>query len=213
MNATPVDGLSVDGIVVYFDGRAVLDCVSLHVAPGEIVCVTGPSGSGKSTLLRVIAGLQHPDAGTVQWAGTDLTTTPTHKRGVGYVFQQLALFPHLSVADNISYGLRFQGLDRRARAARTVELLALVALPDAGRRVVVTLSGGEQQRVALARSLAPSPGLLLLDEPFAALDGPLRIRLATDVRSILKSIGTTAVHVTHDLAEAALIGDRSQPMP
>ena len=213
MIATPRDGLDVNGIVVHFDGRAVLDGMTLHIAPGEIVCVTGPSGSGKSTLLRVIAGLQRPDAGTVRWAGIDLTETPTHKRGVGYVFQELALFPHLNVADNISYGLHMQGLDRRARAARTTELLTLVALPDAGRRVVATLSGGEQQRVALARSLAPSPAVLLLDEPFAALDGPLRIRLATDVRSILKSLGTTAVHVTHDLAEAALIGDRSQPMP
>ena len=206
-------GLEVSDVVVRFGGRTVLARVNLRVEVGEIVCVTGPSGSGKSTLLRVVAGLQAVESGTIQWAGDDITRVATHRRGIGYVFQDLALFPHLTVARNVEYGLRVLGWDRRRRSARVADLLSLVDLPGAGARDPGTLSGGEQQRVALARALAPSPRLLLLDEPFSALDGPLRQRLAVDVRAIIGGLGLTAIHVTHDLDEAAVIGDRIVAMP
>ena len=206
-------GLAVRDVVVRFGERTVLDSVSLRVEGGEIVCVTGPSGSGKSTLLRVVAGLQTIESGTIQWGGEDITLVPTHRRKIGYVFQDLALFPHLTVERNIEYGLRVLGWDRRRRSARVAELLSLVDLPGAGGRDPGTLSGGEQQRVALARALAPSPRLLLLDEPFSALDGALRQRLAVDVRAIVSGLGLTAIHVSHDLDEAAAIGDRVVAMP
>jgi thiamine transport system ATP-binding protein len=200
--------LAVEDVVVRFDGRTVLDEVSLHVATGEIVGLLGPSGSGKSTLLRVIAGLHLPDRGRVCWDDHDLAGVPPHRRGVGLVFQDLQLFPHKDVAANVGFGLRMQHRRRAAIDARVTELLALVGLPGFERRRVTTLSGGEAQRVALARALAPEPRVLLLDEPLAALDRDLHDRLALDVRRLLRRVGITAVHVTHDEGEARTIGDR-----
>ena len=201
--------LELRGIELARGGKTILDGASLTVADGEIVCLTGPSGSGKTTLLRVVAGLSAPDAGTVMFAGADLRDVPVHRRGFGLVFQDHALFPHRDVAANVAFGLRMQGVRRRELASRVAAQLELVGLADAGRRDVTTLSGGEQQRVALARALAPRPRLLLLDEPLASLDRELRDRLALDLRRILREVGISAIHVTHDLAEAATVGDRT----
>ncbi len=206
-------GLAVDGVSVSYGDRQVLDDVSLAVAPDEVVCLLGPSGSGKSTLLRAVAGLLPPDAGRVAWDGADLAAVPAHRRRFGLVFQDALLFPHLDVAGNVGYGPRVGGQGRTQVASRVDELLELVGLPGYGDRDVATLSGGEAQRVALARALAPGPRLLLLDEPFGALDRDLRDRLAGDVRDLLHQLGTPAVHVTHDLAEADLVGDRVLRLP
>jgi len=202
-------GLSVRGVTIVYDAdRPVLNGASCEVSPGEVVALTGPSGSGKSTLLRAIAGLEPLDAGSVSWAGEDLTRMPTHRRGFGLVFQDGQLFAHRSVAENVAYGLRVQRMPRRERAERVAELLALIGLSDAESRPVTELSGGERQRVALARSLAPRPRLLLLDEPLSALDRDLRDRLAVDLARILRESGTTAILVTHDLGEAEVVADR-----
>jgi thiamine transport system ATP-binding protein len=200
--------LDVSDVVVRFDGRAVLDAISLHVATGEIVALLGPSGCGKSTLLRVIAGLHVPDAGRVTWNGEDLAGVPPHRRGIGLVFQDLQLFPHKDVGANVAFGLRMQGVEKHERRERVAGLLDMVGLPGYEHRRPSTLSGGEAQRVALARSLAPEPRLLLLDEPLGALDRDLHDRLAVDVRALLQRVGITAIHVTHDEAEARTIGDR-----
>lgn len=200
--------LRVEGVVVHFGERTVLDGVDLIVGDGEIVAVQGPSGGGKTTLLRVIAGLLRPDAGRVSWDGEDLAGVAPHRRRFGLMFQDNQLFPHRDVGQNVGFGLRMQRRPRGEIDARVAELLALVGLPGYERRRVATLSGGEAQRVALARSLAPEPRLLLLDEPLGALDRDLHDRLAADVRALLKQLGTPAVHVTHDRDEAAVVADR-----
>jgi len=200
--------LAVEGVTVRFDGRAVLSGVSLDVAVGETVALLGPSGSGKSTLLRVVAGLLAPDAGRVSIDSHDVTRTPTHRRGVGMVFQDEQLFPHRTVGQNIGFGLRMQRRPAAEIAARVEELLALVGLDGYARREVQTLSGGEAKRVAVARSLAPRPKALLLDEPLTGLDADLHDRLVADLRRILVETSTSAVHVTHDRVEAAAIADR-----
>ena len=201
--------LSVADVGVSFGGRAVLTSVDLEVATGEICCLIGPSGSGKSTLLRVIAGLQRPDRGTIRIDGEDVTSLPTHRRGVGLVFQDHALFPHLDVAANVGFALRARGVGGVRRRVQVEELLGLIGLDGFGGRSVATLSGGEQQRVALARALAATPRVLLLDEPLGALDPVIHDRLAVDLRTLLRRQGTTAVHVTHDVDEAATVGDRT----
>ena len=208
MTAGSTRGLTVDDVSLSYDGRLLLDRVHLDVAPDEVVCLLGPSGSGKSSLLQIIAGLLTPDSGTARWDGVDLVDLPPHRRGIGLVFQDALLFPHLDVAGNVGYGLRFGDLSPAVRQARVSDLLELVDLAGYQARTVATLSGGEAQRVALARALAPRPRLLLLDEPFGALDRELRDRLAVDVRALLHRLGTPAVHVTHDLVEAELVGDR-----
>jgi len=200
--------LDVDSIVVRFADRTVLDSLSFTVASGSITCVLGPSGCGKSTLLRVVAGLLVPDGGRVRIDGVDVTALAPHRRHVGFVFQDDVLFPHLDVGDNIAFGLRLAHVARAGRAARVGELLELIGLPGYERREVATLSGGEAQRVALARALAPSPKVVLLDEPFGALDRDLHDALVPEVRQLLRALGTTALHVTHDRDEAAVMGDQ-----
>jgi len=182
-----------------------LDHVSLDIGAGEVLGILGPSGSGKSTLLRAICGLETLEAGTVMWNGTNITDQPVHERGFALMFQDGQLFTHQSVAQNVGYALRVR---RLPTAARVAELLTLVGLDGFGDRRVTSLSGGEQQRVALARSLAASPRLLLLDEPLSSLDRELRERLARDLRSILTATAQSAVFVTHDHNEAFAVCDR-----
>ena len=192
----------------YNTNQPVLKGVNLTVARGEILCLLGPSGCGKTTLLRLVAGLEQPDRGEVLLDGEDLTRVPVHQRNFGFMFQEFALFPHRSVAENISFGLRMAGANKTEIALRVEEMLQLVNLPGYGNRSIFELSGGERQRVALARSLAPHPRLLLLDEPLGSLDRALREELMNDLRVILKKIGQTVLFVTHDQQEALAIADR-----
>ena len=199
--------LEVQRVSVHLGGAAVLDDVSLTASAGEIVALLGPSGCGKTTLLRVIAGLQ-PHTGDVRWQGRSVAAVPAHRRGFGLVFQDQALFPHLDVERNVGFGLRMQGGGAAERTQRVAELLELVGLSGLSRRPVDALSGGEAQRVALARALAPHPRLLMLDEPLAGLDRPLREQLLVDLPRILRRLRQTALFVTHDLEEALAVSDR-----
>ena len=200
--------LAVQGVRVRFGDREVLRGVDLDVATGEVVALLGASGSGKSTLLRVIAGLLVPDRGRVLWDGHDLARVPTHRRRFGLVFQDHQLFPDRDVAGNVAFGLRMAHWPSRRLAPRVAELLDLVGLRGFEHRAVHDLSGGEAQRVALVRALAPEPRLMLLDEPLGALDRDLRERLSVDLRELLHRLGTTALHVTHDREEARTVADR-----
>ena len=200
--------LRIEDVSVDFGDTKALDRVSLEVAAGETVTVLGPSGSGKSTLLRVVAGLLRPDSGRVLLEGADLSAVPAHRRGIGLVFQDHALFQHRDVWGNVAFGLRMRGDPRGDIERRVRECLELVGLEGYERRSVVTLSGGEQQRVALARALAPEPRVLLLDEPLGSLDRRLRDRLLEDLTAIFDRLDVTALHVTHDRAEAFALGDR-----
>ena len=200
--------LEVRNARLSYDDAPALRDVSLEVAQGEIFAVIGPSGCGKTSLLRVIAGLEPAQSGEVWLDGVRVDATPTHRRGIGLMFQELALFPHLDVAANVDFGLRMQGLDATARAGRVAEMLQLVGLPQHGARKVHELSGGERQRVALARSLAPRPRLLMLDEPVGALDRALREDLLAELGAILRSQRLTAIYVTHDQEEAFALADR-----
>lgn len=186
-------------------GRAVVDGVDLTVHDSELLALVGPSGCGKSTLLRAIAGLDAAD-GRVLLRGSDVSALPAERRKIGLVFQDHALFPHLRVEQNLTFGVRH--LPRRTRAALVGELLELVRLPDVAKRYPHELSGGEQQRIALARALAPEPSVVLLDEPFANLDATLRESLRSDVITALSERRTSAILVTHDRDEALLVGDR-----
>jgi ABC-type Fe3+/spermidine/putrescine transport system ATPase subunit len=200
--------LHVDHIAKSYPGLPVLHDVSFTASQGEIVCLLGPSGCGKTTLLRIVAGLETADRGRVTFAGQDLAAVPAHRRRFGLMFQDYALFPHKDVAANVAFGLRMQGQPAAEIAGRVAEMLALVGLSGYERRRVTELSGGEQQRVALARSLAPRPRLLMLDEPLGALDRSLAEQLMNDLRGILKRVDVTALYVTHDQEEAFAIADR-----
>ncbi len=200
--------LRVDDARVVLGGHDALAGVDLEVAGGSIVALLGPSGSGKSTLLRAIAGLQRLDRGALTLDGQSLAGVPPHRRGIGLMFQDDALFPHRDVAANVAFGLRMQGASRTAIAARVAELLALVGLGGREHRAIASLSGGERKRVALARALAPAPRVLLLDEPLGALDRPLHDRLVVELRDLFDEIGQTALYVTHDVAEAFAVGTR-----
>jgi iron(III) transport system ATP-binding protein len=183
-----------------------VDGVSFAVGAGEVFALLGPSGCGKTTTLRLVAGFERPDAGTVRLEGRDITGLPPEQRRIGFVFQDYALFPHLSAFDNVSFGLRRTA--RRLRRARALELLELVGLAGLERRMPDQLSGGQQQRVALARALGAEPELILLDEPFSNLDATLRQATRAEVRALLKAAGTSAVLVTHDQEEALTFCDR-----
>ncbi len=204
----PQIALDVQDIHKFFGGISALSGVTFDVRRGETLALLGPSGCGKSTLLNVIAGLEAPEQGEIYWQGRSLAGVPAHRRGFGLMFQDYALFPHLSVARNISFGLEIGGGDPQAIRKQVDELLELVALQDYAQRKPDTLSGGEQQRVALARALAPGPLLLMLDEPLGALDRTLRDDLLVELRSILQQIHQTAIYVTHDQEEAFGIADR-----
>lgn len=200
--------LDIVGVTVSFGNRKVLDGIDLAIEPGEVVALLGPSGSGKTTLLRVVAGLTTVDRGSVLLDGVDVTTLPTHRRDVGLVFQDEQLFTNLDVIGNIGFGLRMRGDPAPTRSARVAAMLELVGLDGFGHRRVVDLSGGEAKRVALARSLAPSPKVLLLDEPLTGLDRELHDRLLDDLATIMRSERTTSLLVTHDVTEAEAIADR-----
>jgi putative spermidine/putrescine transport system ATP-binding protein len=203
-----VPHLSLERIRKAFGAKDVLDDVSLSVAQGERLAILGPSGCGKSTLLRVVAGLLRADRGTVRIAGTAMDGVPPRERGIGFVFQDYALFPKMTVRDNIAFGLRVRGAPPADRSRKTSEMLDLVGLEEAADRAVDTLSGGQRQRVALARALAVSPSLLLLDEPLSALDIKVRVRLRREIAAVQRKVGITTLLVTHDQEEAMELGDR-----
>ena len=202
---TPI--LRLQNVTRRYDSTIALDNVSLDIPTARVTAILGPSGCGKSTLLRLIAGLESPDSGTITWDGADLAPIPTHARRFGLMFQDYALFPHLDVTANIAFGLRYTDLTPEAAKTRVAELLDLVGLAGFGGREVDSLSGGEQQRVALARTLAPEPQLLMLDEPLGALDRALRDRLLVDLREILGRLALTTIYVTHDQAEAFAVAE------
>ncbi len=200
--------LQLHNITHRYGSLAVLQGIDLEVREGEILCLLGPSGCGKTTLLRIIAGLERPSGGDVRLGGRSIIDVPVHRRDFGLMFQDFALFPHMNVADNVAFGLRMRQIPAAERQERVAEALSLVGLSEYARRDVSQLSGGERQRVALARSLAPRPRLLMLDEPMGSLDAALRDRLVVELREIVKSIGLTAIYVTHDQQEAYAVADR-----
>ncbi len=200
--------LAVAGITKAFGAKPVLSGVSLEVRAGEMLAILGPSGCGKSTLLRIVAGLLAKDGGSVRIAGKDVDGVPARDRGVGFVFQDYALFHRMTVRENVAFGLRVRGTGASGRNARADAMLALVGLSEEADRPVDRLSGGQRQRVALARALAVSPALLLLDEPLSALDVKVRERLRREIASVQKKVGITTLVVTHDQQEAMELGDR-----
>jgi putative spermidine/putrescine transport system ATP-binding protein len=191
-----------------FGSMSALDGLDLTIKPGELLALLGPSGCGKTTALRLLAGFDHPTSGQVLVDGKDISRTPANKRDMGMVFQSYSLFPTMTATDNVAFGLRMRGDDHAVRRRRVAEMLDLVGLAGYEQRRVRELSGGEAKRVALARSLAPSPRVLLLDEPLTGLDRELHDRLATDLAAILRAERTTSLLVTHDHAEAEAIADR-----
>jgi thiamine transport system ATP-binding protein len=200
--------LETRDLALGYEGTVFADGIDLELQPAEIVAILGPSGSGKSTLLGTIAGVVPAMSGRVLVDGVDVTDLPIHRRGIGLLFQEALLFPHLSVAGNVAYGLRRHGWTKADARLRALELLSWVDLDGYADRSVDEISGGQAQRVALARALAPQPAVLLLDEPFSALDLDLRQRLAADVARTLREQGVAALHVTHDPGEAAAVADR-----
>jgi sulfate transport system ATP-binding protein len=200
-------GIAVKNLTKSFGDFTAVDNVSFDVKQGQLLTLLGPSGSGKSTILRIIAGLEEPDAGAVYLTGTEATSLPAQKRSVGFVFQHYALFKHMTVRKNIAFGLEVQRRPRHEIRERVKELLALVKLEGYGDRYPSQLSGGQRQRVALARSLAPKPKVLLLDEPFGALDAKVRQNLAAWLRELHHEIQVTSIFVTHDQEEAIEISD------
>lgn len=200
--------LALRGVSHAFGGTAALDDVSLSIEPGELIALLGPSGCGKTTLLRAIAGFIRPDAGDVLVDGVRINDVPTSRRNVGIVFQNYALFPHLTVFENVAYGLRCRGTAGGIVARRVNEMLALVQMSGFAARLPGQLSGGQQQRVALARAFAIEPKIVLLDEPFSALDKNLRLDMQIEIKGLLKTYGLTSIIVTHDQEEALSMADR-----
>jgi len=200
-------GLKLEGLVKRFGDVAAVDGVDLELPPGRLISFLGPSGCGKTTMLRMIAGLERPTEGRVHLDGEDVTDRPTHERDIGMVFQSLALFPHLSVAGNVGYGLRIRGVPGADIRRRVEELLALVSLEGMADRRISQLSGGQRQRVATARALALQPRLFLLDEPLSALDANLREQLQVELRLLQQKLAITTIMVTHDQREAMTMSD------
>ncbi len=191
-----------------FGVNRVVKDFDLGVDKGEFVSLLGPSGCGKTTVLRMVAGFETPTSGTIHIDGQDVTGQKTSSRSIGMVFQAYALFPNLTVAENVAFGLKVKGVARAKRDVRVPEMLRLIGLPDLGARFPFQLSGGQQQRVALARALAPSPRVLLLDEPLSALDAKIRVSLRAEIRDIQRTLGITTIFVTHDQEEALSMSDR-----
>jgi putative spermidine/putrescine transport system ATP-binding protein len=206
----PTTGVAVEltGLRRSYGDVHALDGLDLHLHPGELVVLLGPSGCGKTTALRILAGLEQPDAGTVRVGGQDLTRVPANKRDMGMVFQAYSLFPHLTVLDNVAFGLKLRGRSRSERRSRAGDMLDLVGLGTQKDRYANQLSGGQQQRVALARALAIEPAVLLLDEPLSALDAKVRVQLRDEIRRVQIDVGTTTLFVTHDQEEALAVADR-----
>lgn len=210
MTVTPTSGseLQLSGLVKRYAGTAAVENVDLDVSSGEFLTLLGPSGSGKTTTLSMIAGFTEPTDGSVVCDGEEITAIPPHKRGLGMVFQNYSLFPHLSVRENVEFPLRQRGVPKPERAQRALEALELVELGARANAKPSQLSGGQQQRVAIARALVFEPRLLLMDEPFGALDRALRERLQLELRSLHKELGITVIFVTHDQEEALTLSDR-----
>jgi iron(III) transport system ATP-binding protein len=202
------EALRLEAVHKAFGDFVALKSIDLVIRPGELVCFLGPSGCGKTTLLRIIAGLERQTRGTIFQNGRDISRAPPAARDYGIVFQSYALFPNLTIAQNVAYGLVNRRKGRAEVAARVAELLTLVGLPDAGSKYPSQMSGGQQQRVALARALATSPSLLLLDEPLSALDAKVRERLRGELRGLQRKLGVTTIMVTHDQEEALSLADR-----
>jgi putative spermidine/putrescine transport system ATP-binding protein len=206
--AAPTPDVRLQGVRKSYGEVAAVDGVDLEIAPGEFFTLLGPSGSGKTTTLRLIAGFERPDTGLIELHGRDVTRAAPYERDVNTVFQDYALFPHMTVAENVGYGLRVKGVRKAERRARVDEALQLVRLPDVGGRKPVQLSGGQRQRIALARSLVNRPRVLLLDEPLGALDLKLRQEMQIELKRIQQEVGLTFVYVTHDQEEALTMSDR-----
>ncbi|MEP6817573.1 MAG: ABC transporter ATP-binding protein [Marmoricola sp.] len=204
------DGLAVEltDLIRHYGAVKALDGLTLHLEPGELVVLLGPSGCGKTTALRILAGLDEATSGTVAVGGRDLTKVSANKRDMGMVFQAYSLFPHMTVLENVTFGLKLRGVDKGRRAARGGEMLELVGLSVHADRYAHQLSGGQQQRVALARALAIEPSVLLLDEPLSALDAKVRVQLRDEIRRVQLEVGTTTLFVTHDQEEALAVADR-----
>jgi putative spermidine/putrescine transport system ATP-binding protein len=200
--------LSLQGVRKEFNGVVAVESFNLEVEPGEFVSFLGPSGCGKTTTLRMVAGFEPPTSGTIRLAGADVTYAKANERNIGMVFQSYALFPNMTVADNIAFGLRVRKEEGAARSERVAELLDLIHLPDKAKSYPNELSGGQQQRVALARALAIRPQLLLLDEPLSALDAKIRDDLRAEIRRIQRQLNITTIYVTHDQEEALALSDR-----
>jgi spermidine/putrescine transport system ATP-binding protein len=209
---SPAVAVAARGLVKRFGRVTALDRVSVAIRRGEFFSLLGPSGCGKTTLLRVIAGLEHPDEGTLHLSGRDALSVPAHQRPVNTVFQSYALFPHLSVADNVAFGLRMKRRSASEIASRSRAVMDLTQIADLSTRLPAQLSGGQKQRVALARALVNEPEVLLLDEPLGALDLKLRQQLQTELRALQRRLGITFVHVTHDQTEALALSDRMAVM-
>ena len=200
--------LDCRNLVVTYESTPVLQNLSVYIGASEIVALTGPSGSGKTTLLRCIAGLEVVDSGTIHLSGEEITAKPAHLRRIGLVFQDNQLFPHLNVAENVAYSLKLQRVSKNLVNEKVAEVLELVGLAHLARREIIKLSGGEAKRIAVARALVAQPKVLLLDEPLNGLDPELHTRLLEDLGNLLRSRGTTTLHVTHDQDEARAIANR-----
>ncbi len=200
--------LKIEGVSKNYGSVSALRDIDMSVERGSFLCLLGPSGCGKTTLLRIIAGFEQATAGRLLLDGTDVSGVPPHKRGFGMVFQSLALFPHMSVAQNIAYGLKLRGIDKARQRDRVEELLNVIELPTIADRPVAALSGGQRQRVAIARALAVQPKLFLLDEPLSALDAKLRENMQIELRQLQRKFGVTTVLVTHDQTEAMMLADQ-----